>query len=79
MTSNPNSTQQLLLKSQLPIHKLNGCIELRQIKDLGLRWVIELAMMSDEVLSGHRSLRERGDDPKGIEKSSEGGYRRVRA
>ena len=67
--SNPNSTQHLLLKSQVPIHKLNGGIELRQIKDLGLRWAVELAMMSDKVLSDHRSLHERGDSPKSIEKS----------
>ena len=48
---NPNSTQHLLLKSQVPIHKHNGGIELRRIKDLGLGWAIELAMISDKISS----------------------------
>ena len=50
--SNPNFTQHpLLLKSRVPIHKLNGVVELRRIKDLGLRRAVELAMISDKVSS----------------------------
>ncbi len=47
--SNSNFTQHLLLKSRVPIHKLNGGVELRRIKDLGLRWAVELAMISDRL------------------------------
>ena len=61
--SNPNFTKHLLLKSRVPIHKLNGVVELRRIKDLGLRRAVELAMISDKVSSNElgRILHARGD------------------
>ena len=43
-------------------------VELRQVKDLGLRWAVKLATTSEKALS------ERGDSPRGVEETREGGH-----